>query len=88
MIRLPSLPKGTLCFPRREFPYTSGRIALKDFPGAITGIASFAIPDFSFGFHLRLMRFLFIVLGYIAGFFGIGLTHISSFVSSQGYQYI
>ena len=26
---------------------------------AITGIASFAIPDFSFGFHLRITRFLF-----------------------------
>ena len=40
---------------------------------AITAIASFSIPDFSFGFHLRLMRFVFILLGYIAGFFGIGL---------------
>lgn len=41
---------------------------------AITGIASFAIPDFSFGFHIRVMRFLFIVVGYIAGFLGIGLA--------------
>ena len=40
---------------------------------AITAIASFSIPDFSFGFHLRLMRFIFILLGYVAGFFGIGL---------------
>lgn len=40
---------------------------------AITAIASFAIPDFSFGFHLRLFRFIFILLGYIAGFFGIGI---------------
>ena len=40
---------------------------------AITAIASFAIPDFSFGFHLRLMRFIFILLGYIAGFFGVGI---------------
>lgn len=40
---------------------------------AITAVASFAIPDFSFGFHLRLMRFIFIFLAYIAGFFGIGL---------------
>lgn len=38
---------------------------------AITGIASFAVPDFSFGFHLRILRFVFIILGYIAGFFGI-----------------
>ena len=29
---------------------------------AITGISSFAIPDFSFGFHLRYFRFLFILL--------------------------
>lgn len=40
---------------------------------AITGIASFAIPDFSFGFHLRIYRFLFILLGFMAGFLGIGL---------------
>ena len=40
---------------------------------AITGISSFAIPDFSFGFHLRVYRFAFIILGYIAGFLGIGL---------------
>ena len=40
---------------------------------AITGIASFAIPDFSFGFHLRYFRFLFILLGYISGFLGISL---------------
>lgn len=40
---------------------------------AITGIASFAIPDFSFGFHLRYFRFLFVLLGFMAGFLGIGL---------------
>ena len=40
---------------------------------AITGIASFAIPDFSFGFHLRVFRFFFIILGFTAGFLGIGL---------------
>ena len=40
---------------------------------AITGIASFAIPDFSFGFHLRYFRFTFILLGFIAGFLGISL---------------
>ena len=40
---------------------------------AITGISSFAIPDFSFGFHLRYFRFLFILLGFMAGFLGIGL---------------
>lgn len=40
---------------------------------AITGIASFAIPDFSFGFHLRIFRFIFIFLGFVFGFFGIGI---------------
>lgn len=40
---------------------------------AITGIASFAIPDFSFGFHVRICRFWFIALGVTAGFLGIGV---------------
>ena len=40
---------------------------------AITGIASFAIPDFSFGFHIRIFRFFFIALGFVAGFLGIGV---------------
>ena len=40
---------------------------------ALTGISSFAIPDFSFGFHLRYFRFLFILLGYMSGFLGISL---------------
>ena len=40
---------------------------------AITGIASFAITDFSFGFHLRFFRFVFVLLGYIAGFLGISI---------------
>lgn len=40
---------------------------------AITGISSFAIPDFSFGFHLRYFRFGFVILGFMAGFLGISL---------------
>lgn len=40
---------------------------------AITGIASFAIPDYTFDFHLRFFRFIFILLSFISGFFGIGL---------------
>ena len=40
---------------------------------AMTGIASFAIPDFSFGFHIRIFRFWFIALGFTAGFLGIGI---------------
>ncbi len=40
---------------------------------AITGLSSYAIPDFSFSFHLRICRFLFVFLGYVAGFLGIGV---------------
>lgn len=40
---------------------------------AITGIASFAVPDFAFGFHIRITRFLFILLAEMAGFLGISL---------------
>ena len=40
---------------------------------AITGLSSFAIPDFYFEFHARIYRFGFILLGYIAGFLGICL---------------
>lgn len=40
---------------------------------AITGISSFAIPDFSFGFHLRIMRFVFLILSFFSGFLGIGI---------------
>ena len=40
---------------------------------AITGIASFAVPDFAFGFHVRISRFIYILLAYMAGFLGIGL---------------
>ncbi len=59
---------------------------------AITGIASFAIPDFSFGFHLRILRFVFTILGYISGFLGIGIgifTYVTMLCSlkSFGVQY-
>ncbi len=40
---------------------------------AVTGIASFAIPDYSFGFQLRIFRFVFILLGFLGGFLGIAL---------------
>ena len=40
---------------------------------AMTGIASFAIPDFSFGFHVRIFRFWFIALGVTTGFLGISV---------------
>ena len=40
---------------------------------AITGISSFVIPEYSFGFHLRTSRFMFIILGFMGGFLGISL---------------
>ena len=51
---------------------------------AITGISSFAIPDYSFGFHLRYFRFTFVLLGFMAGFLGIslGLFVYISFICS------
>lgn len=55
---------------------------------AITGIASFAIPDFSFGFHLRFFRFGFILLGYIAGFLGIAMglfTYIATLCNIRSF---
>lgn len=38
---------------------------------ALTGICSFAIPDFSLNFTFRIYKFLYIFLGYFAGFLGI-----------------
>lgn len=38
---------------------------------AITAICSFSIPDYSFGFTVRICRFIYIILGYLAGFLGI-----------------
>lgn len=39
---------------------------------AITGLCSFSIPDFSLNFTFRIYRFIYIILGYVAGFLGIG----------------
>ena len=38
---------------------------------AVTGIGSFAIPNFSLAFAYRLLRFAYIILGSLAGFLGI-----------------
>lgn len=38
---------------------------------SITAICSFSIPDFSLSFHFRIMRFIYILLGAMAGFLGI-----------------
>ncbi|MCI9063273.1 MAG: spore germination protein [Clostridia bacterium] len=55
---------------------------------AITGLSSFVIPDFSFGFHLRIYRFAFTISGYICGFLGIALglfIYISLMASIQSF---
>lgn len=38
---------------------------------SITAICSFSIPDISLGFHARITRFIYIILGAITGFIGI-----------------
>ncbi|HEX2945412.1 MAG TPA: spore germination protein [Clostridia bacterium] len=40
---------------------------------AVTGIGSFAIPNYSQAYSIRIMRFLFIMFGGLAGFLGITL---------------
>lgn len=47
---------------------------------AFTGICGFAIPDFLLGFSVRLLRFLYIILGYLAGFLGIAVGFYIHFV--------
>ena len=47
---------------------------------AFTGICSFAIPDFLLGFSVRVFRFMYIILGYIAGFLGIAVGFYIHFV--------
>jgi len=60
---------------------------------AITGITAFAVPDFSLSFHVRIVRFLYIILGYFAGFLGIAfcfVTHITilASINSFGVSYL
>lgn len=40
---------------------------------AITGICSFSIPDLSLNYTFRICRFAYILLGFMAGFLGIGV---------------
>lgn len=64
---------------------------------AITGICSYAIPDFSLNFTIRTFRFMYIILGYIAGFLGISfgmfiqlilLSNLQSFGASYFSPYL
>lgn len=51
---------------------------------ALTGISSFAIPDFSMSFYCRINRFIYIILGYLLGFLGIAIgIFISLLISSN-----
>lgn len=60
---------------------------------AITGITAFAVPDYSLSFHIRLVRFAYIILGYFAGFLGVAfgfvihLTILAS-INSFGVSYL
>lgn len=40
---------------------------------ALTALCSFSIPDLSLNFTFRILRFAYIILGYLGGFLGIGL---------------
>ncbi len=41
---------------------------------AITGIGSFATPNYALNFTFRFLRYIYIVMGAVAGFFGISLV--------------
>ena len=47
---------------------------------AFTGICGFAIPDFSLTTSIRIYRFLYIILGFLAGFLGIALGFFVHFI--------
>ena len=60
---------------------------------AITGITSFAIPDYYLAFHCRIWRFVYIVFGYLAGLLGIAFASfihllIAAKVQSFGVSYL
>lgn len=40
---------------------------------ALTGLGNFSIPNFSVAFGVRILRFVFFVLGVLAGFYGIAV---------------
>lgn len=47
---------------------------------AVTGLGNFAIPNFSLAFGIRLIRFAFIFLGALLGFYGIALGLVATIV--------
>ena len=55
---------------------------------ALTGLTAFAVPDYSFGFHIRIARFIYVFAGYFAGFFGIAFVlfvHLGVFASMNSF---
>lgn len=44
---------------------------------AVTGLSSFAIPNYSLAFGIRLTRFYFIAAGALLGFYGISLALVA-----------
>lgn len=60
---------------------------------AITGITSFAIPDYYLAFHCRIWRFIYVIFGYFAGLLGIAFVSfihllIAANVKSFGISYL
>ncbi|MDS1030310.1 spore germination protein [Bacillota bacterium LX-D] len=51
---------------------------------ALTGLGSFTIPNYSLAFAARIIRFVFIFLGSILGFFGIAAGLVAAFSISSG----
>lgn len=47
---------------------------------AFSGICSFAIPDNSLRFSIKIFRFIYIILAYLAGFLGIALGFFIHFL--------
>lgn len=51
---------------------------------AFSGICAFAIPDNSLRFTIKMFRFMYIILGYLAGFLGIALGFFIHFLLLAG----
>ena len=50
---------------------------------AVTGLGNFSVPDIHLSYSLRTVRFVFILLGTMAGFYGISLGLLVLFVSAS-----
>ena len=60
---------------------------------AVTGIGSFTIPNYSLSIGIRIARFIIVIFGAIAGFFGVslaivGLALIASNMKSFGVPFL